>query len=247
MLKNILTFYRNPYADFNTGKNETIKERLTLFKKAFVFGFCSCFIIVVFKLMVIEEILQSKFNISISEDLHNTWKEFEARNSPLDAFLKISIIAPFSEEILFRLPLITKSPFLRLAIFLGWVDFLFPELCNFKFLSWSYGIILLIILVGILVSEKITDQNYQTIFQRKNYNYMCWGLTIAFGLVHIYNYTPLNWSFVYLYPFYVLPQFVYGVVLSYLAIRYNSLLWPFLLHLTINSTSQIHKFLTDLF
>jgi len=47
MLKNILTFYRNPYAGFNTGKNETIKEQLILFKKAFVFGFCSCFIIVV--------------------------------------------------------------------------------------------------------------------------------------------------------------------------------------------------------
>jgi len=122
--------------------------------------------------MVIEEILHSKFNISISEDLYNTWKEFEARNSPLDAFLKISIIALFSEEILFRLPLITNLLFFASLFFwVGWIS-CFLELCNFKFLSWSYGIILLIILVGILVSEKITDQNYQTIFQRKNYNYM---------------------------------------------------------------------------
>ena len=247
MLKNILTFYRNPYAGFNTGKNESIKERLMLLKKAFVFCLCSCIVIVLFIIMVIEEILESKFNISIIENLHNTWNEFEARNSPLDAFLKVSIIGPLREEILFRLPLITKSPFLRLAIFLGWVDFLFPELFNFKFLSWSYGIVLLIILAGIIVSEKIYDQNFQTVFQKKNYNYMCWGLTIAFALVHIFNFTPLNGSFIYLYPFYVLPQFVYGIVFSYLAIRFNSLLWPFLLHASINSASQIHRLITELF
>jgi len=247
MLKNILTFYRNPYAGFNTGKNEPIKERLILLKKAFVFGLCSCFIIVLFLTLVIEAILNSKFNISISEDLHNTWNEFRVRNSPLDTFLKLSIIGPFSEEVLFRLPLITKSTFLRLAIFFGWVDFLFPELFNFKFLSWSYIIVLLIILAGIIVSEKISDQNYQTIFQKKSYNYLCWGLTVTFGLVHIGNYTPLNWPFIYVYPFYALPQFVYGVVFSYLAIRYNSLLWPFVLHASINSTSQIHTLLTDIF
>ena len=39
MLKNILTFYRNPYAGFNTGKNETIEERLTLFKRRLFFAF----------------------------------------------------------------------------------------------------------------------------------------------------------------------------------------------------------------
>lgn len=247
MLKNIITFYRNPYSHFNAGKNETIKERLILFENSFVFTLCSCFIIVLFIIMVIEEILEAKFNISIMQDLHNTWSEFRERNSQIEVFLKLSLIGPLSEEILFRLPLITQSSFLRLAIFLGWVNWLFPELCNFKFLSWSYGIVLLIILVGILVSEKISDQNFQIIFQKKNYNYMCWGLMIAFGLTHISNYTPLNWSFIYLYPFYVLPQFVSGIVFSYLAIRYNSILWPFLLHAAINSISQIHKLITDLF
>ncbi|MCF2444701.1 CPBP family intramembrane metalloprotease [Dyadobacter sp. CY345] len=247
MLKNILTFYRNPYAGFNTGKTESIRERLILLKKAFVFCLCSCIVIVLCIIIVIEEILKSKFNISIIENLHNTWNEFRAWNSPLDTFLKVSIIGPFSEEVLFRLPLITKSTFLRLAIFFGWVDFLFPELFNFKYLSWSYGIVLLIILAGILVSEKISDQNFQTIFQKKSYNYMSWVLMVAFGLVHIYNFTPLNWSFIYLYPFYVLPQFVSGIVFSYLAIRFNSLLWPFLLHASINSASQIHRLVTELF
>jgi len=247
MLKIILAFYRNPYAVFYTGKNDTIKERVILFKNGFIFCLCSCVIIVLLIIMVIEEILESKFNISIFEDLHNTWEEFRASNSHLEAFFKLSIIGPFSEEILFRLPLITKSPFLHLAIFLGWVNFLIPELFNLKFLSWSYGIVLLIISAGIIVSEKISDKNFQTIFQKKSYNNLCWGLTIAFGLFHISNFTPLNWSFIYLYPFYVLPQFVYGVVFSYLAIRYNSILWPFLLHASINSISQIHKFLTDLF
>lgn len=250
MIKNFIIFYRfyrNPFAYLDVGKNETIKEKVILFKKAFIFCLGSCFIIVIMIALTIESILQSKFNISIFENLHSTWKEFRASNSHLESFLKVGIVGPFSEEILFRLPLITKSLFLRLAIFLGWVDFLMPELFKLKHSSLPYLIILLMIFIGIIVSKKISDQNYQTIFQKKSYNYLCWGLTIAFAVVHIANFTPLNWSFIYLYPFYVLPQFVSGVVFSYLAIRYNSILWPFLLHAAINSASEIHRLLTDIF
>lgn len=246
MIKSIITFYRNPYSHFNAGKNETIKERVILLKKAFILCLCSVFIIAVI-IAVIEAILESQFNISIIENLHSTWKEFRASYSHLEVFLEVCIMGPFIEEVLFRLPMITKSTFLRLAIFLGWMNFLIPENFKLKIFSLSYGIILLVIFVGIIISKKITNENYQTIFQKKNYNYLCWGLTIAFAVVHISNYVPLNWSVIYLYPFYVLPQFVSGVVFSYLAIRYNSILWPFLLHAAINSTSEIHKLLTDLF
>ncbi|MEO6687094.1 MAG: CPBP family intramembrane glutamic endopeptidase, partial [Dyadobacter sp.] len=103
------------------------------------------------------------------------------------------------------------------------------------------------IFAGIIIFKNISQRDSTPVFDPKNYNYLCWGSTIVFGLAHVANFAPLQVSIFYLYPLYVLPQFVHGIAQSYLAIRYNSILWSFLLHAAINSTSEIHTFLTYVF
>jgi membrane protease YdiL (CAAX protease family) len=197
--------------------------------------------------MLFETVLKSVFDISIVKNLVDNKEKFRVTNDRWDAFLKISVLGPFEEEFLFRLILVTKSPFLRFVVLLGWIEHFAPQLLQLRFFSMWYNAISLIILLAIITSEKISKQEFSTVFKKDSYNYLCWGLTLAFALGHISNFAPVNWSFFYLYPIYVLPQFLYGIVFSFLAIRYNSILWPFLLHAAINSTAQIHRFLTDIF
>lgn len=246
MIKDVIVFYRNPYSYFDNGKAETMHEKLILFRNAFIFCLSSAFIIVLI-LTFLEIALKSTFDISIATNLFKNKDGFRARNDHWEAFLKTSVLGPFEEEFIFRLILVTKSPFLRFLILLGWVEYFTSEFLPLRFFSLYYNAILLIILLAIITSKKISDQDFPTIFKKESYNYLCWGLTLAFALVHISNFAPLNWSFIYLYPVYVLPQFVYGVVFSYVAIRYNSIVWPFLLHAAINSTSEIHRLLSDIF
>ncbi|TDE12559.1 CPBP family glutamic-type intramembrane protease [Dyadobacter psychrotolerans] len=66
---------------------------------------------------------------------------------------------------------------------------------------------------------------------------------MSFSLIHIGNFSPVNWYFIYLYPIYVFPQFISGVIFSYLAIRYNSIMLPFILHVIINTTPDIIRLL----
>ncbi|PWJ53385.1 CAAX prenyl protease-like protein [Dyadobacter jejuensis] len=246
MIQDIITFYRNPYACFLAGSGESIKERIVALRKTYFF----CLYIAVMIILVIailDGILTNTCNISIYENLRKMRDEFSATNSRLSSFVQTCLIAPFIEESLFRLPLLTKSRLLRWVVFFVLVQYFFPLPFLLEVSFWWYNVILILIFAGIIILNNASESNSTPIFDPKKYNYLCWALTIAFALVHINNFAPLHLSVFYLYPIYLLPQFVYGVVLSYLAIRYNSIVWPFILHVAINSTAEVPKLLTYLF
>jgi len=246
MIQDIITFYRNPYACFQAGSGESIKERIVALRK--MYFFCIYMAIMIGLIIVIlDGILKNTYNISIYENLRKMRAEFRATNSRLDNFLKMCLITPFIEESLFRLPLLTKSRLLRWVVFFVLVQFFFPLPFQLEISFWWYNAILIFIFAGIIIFNDVSQSDSIPVFYPKNYNYLCWGSTIVFSLAHVANFAPLQLSIFYLYPIYVLPQFVHGIAQSYLAIRYNSILWPFLLHAAINSTSEIHKLLTDLF
>ncbi|TKT93093.1 CPBP family glutamic-type intramembrane protease [Dyadobacter frigoris] len=241
MIKNIIGFYYNPYSYFFLGKKERFKEKILLLRKAFILCFLSSFFIVLIITLIIESILKAQFDLSISENLRTNRNEFKIVNSHLESFFKICLLGPFEEEVLFRLPLIKKNKFLLMVVILGWIDYLFPELFHLKFFSIEYNVIIFLILIGLFFNSQIPFKAELTNLEKGSYNYLCWVLILAFGFFHIGNFAPLNWYLIYLYPIYVLPQIIYGVVMSYLTIRYNSILWSFLLHVAINSTSEIYR------
>ncbi|MCF0054164.1 CPBP family intramembrane glutamic endopeptidase [Dyadobacter sp. CY356] len=246
MIQDIATFYRNPYACFQVGDRESIKERMVALRKTYFFSLYAAVMIILI-IVIVDGVLKNTLNISIYENLHKLRDEFRKANSPVDSFLKVCLIGPFVEESIFRLPLLTRSLLSRCTIFFVFILYFFSELFHLEISFWLYNSILVLIFGGIIVFNRSSAKISTPILGAKNYNYLCWGLTVAFALLHIANFIPLNGTVFYLYPIYVLPQFVYGIIFSYLAIRYNSIVWSFLLHAAINSTSEVHKLLTDVF
>ncbi|WP_028666575.1 CPBP family glutamic-type intramembrane protease [Runella zeae] len=81
------------------------------------------------------------------------------------------------------------------------------------------------------------------IFEERYFNLWCYFLIILFSWIHISNFSPINWKLIYFYPIYVLPQLFYGIVLSYLMVKYKKIVWPFLLHSMINLTGFLLNYL----
>ncbi|WP_025765276.1 CPBP family glutamic-type intramembrane protease [Dyadobacter tibetensis] len=246
MIQEIFEFFKKPYSFYSIGENQRLKERIFSLKNAYFFCLCSTFIIVLI-IAGIEMFLRSKFGFSISKNLTNGRKEFLVSNSPFIGFLKLCIIGPLNEEIMFRLPLITKNKFLRYIIFAIILEYIFPQFFQLHISFLQYNIALFVILAIILFSNsRYKGQTY--FFQSdKRSNYLCWILIIVFSLIHLGNFTPIYWSYLYIYPIYILPQFMYGIVFSFFAIKYNSFFLPFFLHVTINVTPEIFKWFSDLF
>lgn len=244
MIREILFFLYNPQYNFGSGVIKSFKGRMLLFFNLLALCIVSTFSILMLLSLFVEPLVKSELNFSIFDSLTNNRNEFRARNSHWETFIKICLLGPFEEEVLFRLPLITKSLFLRIIIIFGWVDYAFPGFFSLSFFSLWYNIIFFITVGALIIIDfKTNSSAYSLPFGNKNYNYICWGAILVFAGVHINNFVPLNESVFYLYPFYVLPQFIYGVVFSYVAIRYKSFVWPFLLHVAINSTAEIPKLL----
>lgn len=245
MIKDIILFYRNPYSYLNKGQSDSVKERMNLMKDAFMACIGSTLALVIL-ITIIEIILRYYFNTSIARNLNQNRNEFRSANScGWVSFMKICLIGPFNEEFLFRLLLVTKSKIWNVVIFLILIGYLISNLFYLQIPFLWYHVMIMLIFAAVLISNRIYHSNYQPIFERKNYNYLCWLLILGFGMMHLGNFVPLSWSVFYLYPVYVLPQYIYGIVFSYLAIRYNSMIWPFLLHAGINSMAEIYKFLND--
>jgi len=241
MIKDIITFYRNPYSYLNKGQSDSVKEKITSMKDAFMVCIGSTILIT-----IIEMILRYCFNTSIVRNLNHNKNEFRSANSSgWVSFMKICLLGPFNEEFLFRLLLITKSQIWNMIIFLILVAYLISNIFYLQISFLWYHVMIMLIFAAVLISNQVNHSDNQPIFEKKNYNYLCWILILAFGMIHLGNFVPLSWSVFYLYPVYVLPQFVYGIVFSYLAIKYNSMIWPFLLHAGINSAAEIYKFLND--
>ncbi|HEV7378376.1 MAG TPA: hypothetical protein VGN64_01170 [Dyadobacter sp.] len=241
MMKDVILFYSNPHACFNTGENESLKEKVTILKRSYLFCL-GAGVLIGLVIMAVESFLQSKYGISVYENLRRNGNEFRTNRSRAGNFILACLIAPFIEECTFRLPLLIKSTFLRWIILLVFILYFVVDIFKSDVYIWWYYAVLVIIFGGIII---FISSDPSPILVRKKYNHLCWTLTVSFALLHVVNFYPLNITIFYLYPLYVLPQFVHGAVQSYLAIKYNSIVWPFLLHAGINSTAELSRLITD--
>jgi hypothetical protein len=196
MIQDIIAFYRNPYACFLIGEGESIRKRIVALRKAY-FLCLYIAVMIVLIIIVIEGILKNICNISIYENLHRMRNEFSATNSRASSFVQTCLIAPFIEESFFRLPLLVKSGVLIWVIFFVFVQFLFIEMFQFEMSLWWYYAIVIFIFAGIMVFNSMSAKRSAPVLVPKIYNYLCWGLTIAFALTHVGNFVPLHMSVFY--------------------------------------------------
>lgn len=245
MIKDILSFLRNPYSYLAVGQSETIREKIVFVKNIYIIAFCAS-VTVILITHLIDVSLQSRYDISIYQNLVDNRNDFRRTNSDLSVFLKMNFIGPLNEELLFRSLLISEPYFLRFGILFVLIEYFIPTVLQFNGSSYWYSLVLLLSFGGVMIFEKYSTKR-NPVFRSKTYNYFFWSSTLAFAIGHLANFFPLSWSLIFLYPVFVLPQFISGIALSYVAVRYNSIAWPFFLHVAINLTSEIFKWLNGVF
>jgi hypothetical protein len=151
------------------------------------------------------------------------------------AALYICLVGPLLEEIVFRLPLSLKKTHIATAfaaaVFL-FAGFLFRNIASQLI---NIGIRLSIAAAIYFICIFLVPNNLSIIDHRFRKQLIILSMCL-FGLMHIGNYSPIQWPLILLYPIYVIPQLCMGWGITYLRFK-NGFWWGFALHCIINSVS----------
>lgn len=234
MLEELRTFLKAPYALTLGESNDSFKAKLKSVLKVYIL--CMAFLVGSAMLIAITDTVVLKtMDFSISKAIRFNRNQFFTHFGKW-AGLIMAIIAPLIEEILFRLPLSgNKNKFLFAVSFMV-LYFSGDSIIYMD--DFIIGRIFISVLVYISLFLLLTQESFQKL-RKKYFNILCWGLIVFFSWMHINNFRPIHWEIIYLYPIYVLPQLFYGIGLSFLMVKYKSVLWPLLLHVFINSVGVL--------
>jgi len=170
-------------------------------------------------------------NISIKEMLHKTGYVF--------GLTYVCLIGPVLEETVFRLPLSFKrTPIiigLSLATFLILV--LIPGAKNpHSDLAAYLFITKLAVAIGtFFVLKKFLPVDIN--LSKKIKTVLIITSICLFGLMHISNYSPIQWPIIWIYPVFVLPQLIMGLLITFVRFK-NGFIWGIALHCMINSIAM---------
>ena len=150
------------------------------------------------------------------------------------ALVIICLLGPLLEETVFRLPLSFKRNHvawsIALAMFIGG---------NTIFKHSIIAEVLMIFLsaaVWLMIKYLIPHGFGQRLNPYKSY-FIVASITV-FGLMHISNYSPLQWPIIFIYPVFVLPQVCMGWGMTYVRFK-NGFFWGVGLHCLINTVAMI--------
>ena len=234
MFQEIWSFLLNPSSLRDNKVKESTRHK---FQKLFkVYLFCMASLVVSAVLIGIVDVILGEFlHYSIAKRIQTNQLEFRTYWAE-SAWLITVLLGPVSEEIVFRLPLSTNKKWFALAISFGVFYFLGDDIIDYK--SFSLTRIAISILTFLSLYIFLTEKLFNWLITN-GFNLFCWGLIILFSWTHIRNFEPINWSIIYLYPIYVLPQLFYGIGASFLMIKYKNLLWPLMLHVLNNGVAAL--------
>ena len=218
MFKILFRFITNPYIPIQ--RKPRVKEIIRLLV---------IYVLLIFPFGLISSI--------VAKELRITHVEFSKES--IWIILYAVFIAPILEEILFRswLKWSKQNITILIVTLISVVVFSFFG-HRFQY-SWIMLIMLLIVVALIYLLKNIKDEP----FIDKHFNYFYWISSIAFGLVHVSNFTGNIW---YLIGFsFILgsPQILGGFILGYIRMNYG-LRYSILFHFLINSSlllSLLHR------
>ncbi len=152
----------------------------------------------------------------------------------LGMFLWASIIAPLTEETLFRGWLKgTKRAFIILATIISYCVSLYLIVDNIDydyFLISASSITMLYILTTLLALRKYWNDVQPVNFFAASFPYIFYISAVTFGVIHIFNYE--HHSLLQLLPM-IIPQIIGGLILGYVRLRFG--LWSAIaMHATSN-------------
>jgi len=152
-------------------------------------------------------------------------------NNSVYIILKISLILPIIEELIFRLPL--RISIRNLAISLSLVLFLIINKPNL-YLACFLSILLFIILLFLLKKDSEIFNSINSLSTRY-FSCFFYFQALIFGFLHLTNYN-LDIQYFYLFPLFAISYVVAGCFLGYIRVRYNYGIYLCLTtHIVVNS------------
>jgi hypothetical protein len=174
------------------------------------------------------------FNLpSILNDLKAA-TNFFVNKSIFNAII-VFTVAPMFEELMFRLSLIPRKVYFLVTSITLFYFILGGRSYNFYLF---YDPVRLIFLISGCFCLFFTF--YKISFDRiikwinKHYTLYFYTWVILFGLIHILNAKNIQWTVIYLYPFFVLPQIILGFAIAYLRNTLN-FLYGLAMHIIVNA------------
>ncbi|MEF9476725.1 hypothetical protein ACR1PO_06905 [Chryseobacterium sp. RRHN12] len=155
--------------------------------------------------------------------------------------IKIVLIAPVIEEILFRLAL--RRSKLNLAIFASFLYFaaFYKSFYKISLVDINfYYVLTTSFVVGFIFYSKSNYFPKINLIEFKMFTII--SITL-FGLMHINNIKPI-FNLVLFYPFYVIPQMIMAYFITNIRLKFN-FWWGVILHCFINLTSIILHTITQ--
>lgn len=152
--------------------------------------------------------------------------------------ITIILIAPVIEEICFRYPLNLKKGAIITSLTIIFFIFFggsfsitaFFTVANLKKLIISF---IISFFIGLMISGSLLEN-----IKEKYFHIYFYLIAFSFSFLHISNFHPFYYSLFFLYPIYVIPQFLMGMFIGYVRIKCG-FAFGVLLHMLFNVVSVL--------
>jgi hypothetical protein len=155
----------------------------------------------------------------------------------------ICLIGPVFEEVIFRFGLSFKKRQVLIFVFIaltyftaGFIHFQNPQI---KLLLVIAEAIIIWTLMIVFV-----ENNDLLITNKRKVVYIIIS-SCLFGLIHLFNYRPIDTHILWVYPFFIIPQLIMGWGITYVRLK-NDFIWGILFHCLINSVSTAFYFIAHI-
>jgi hypothetical protein len=145
--------------------------------------------------------------------------------------IKISLLLPIIEELIFRLPLRISK--INIAISLSIILFVILNKIDI-YVAIIFSIVLFVFLFLLIKEESNILERTDNFFTKYFYIFFYFQAFI-FGFFHLTNYV-LDFKYFYLFPLFVINQIFIGVFLGYIRVRYTYGIFVCIVtHMVVNS------------
>jgi hypothetical protein len=232
----MISFFKSP--TLLREQHDTLEEKI----KTTIAVFLICLIVnglISAFLMVLNNVLLDFFDFSpYAVQKGNLAKVF---TQSFFGFVFVVVIAPFLEEIVFRLPLRLEKISIALSVGIIAYRFLGNSFFVTNLMSWQTYMRLAVGLGVFFLTMKCLSEKILEKIRTEHYGIFFYSTAALFAIVHISNFFPLNVNILWAYPLFVLPQFVIGLLIGFVRVR-NGFVFGCLLHSLINTTGFFARF-----
>ena len=148
--------------------------------------------------------------------------------------LKITLILPIIEELIFRLPL--KITNINIITSISVITFIIlNKWCFTKYYFAIAGSCLMFLFLYIGIRKNINFLYRSTTFLKEHFREFFYVQALLFGFLHLANYN-LDFKYIYLFPLVVFGYIISGIFWGYLRVRYSSGIYLCIVsHIAVNS------------